>query len=533
MTSVATKSPKKPTKPEPTLAPMQGEKQDQFFDRANRALAKRIPSVNRRTNEILKIWTRSPNAAGLNEKAQSRFSDDKYIHYGPRCVFMEHTVPSGEDRPEIVYNRNALQKLVDWANHRIADTETFAAISEGHTPSEEEKAAGITQPEVLGYAGPFYLGLLGDVEPKWSIYADEWVHAEDVGKFEKLQRRSPEVWVSEPIERRTMDPIAALGAETPRLDSGMNAYKRASDGQQVMRYSAAGGPMVMPGPQNTFIPSGERRKTVVDYSGASKMDMPGVAEKPSVGAAFGKALMELLPSLVQSIDKQMSPDPADQDMPADDTPRGMDPDVPDAVPDAPEAPGNDVPGDPDDDKYKAMGAECYAAYSAGKSKAMAKYAKGGTVDRETHAVIARQQTQMLAMKGEIASMKSSLEQERRDVLRYSKLSELGQSYELDGGVQGELELVKDYTDAQFDKHCEKVITRYSKRDDVTAFTIYDDPTVRVDQYSGRGAKPSEQQIEQYSREAAERAANKNFKKANSTTFDAELQAILKDKGVAV
>lgn len=223
-----------------------GETQGQFFDRASRALRKQVPSINRRTIDILRIWRASPNAIELNQKAAAQFPKEEYTHFGPRCVFLEHTVPGAEDgsRQEIRYDRKALEKLVDWANYRIRNSETFAAISEGHTPSNEEKASGTPMPDVLGYSGPFYIGLLGDVDPKWAVYAEEWVHNTDLDRFKKLQRRSPEVWCSEPMEKRTMDPIAALGAETPRLDSGMNPYSRAGDNQLVMKYSASGGPSV-------------------------------------------------------------------------------------------------------------------------------------------------------------------------------------------------------------------------------------------------------------------------------------------------
>jgi hypothetical protein len=218
---------------------MSGETQLQFFQRASRALRKRIPSVNRRTLRVLKLWADSPNARALCAKAAEQFPAGKFVHAGPRCVFVEHTVPASRDgsRGEIKYGRSELQHLVNWANYRIRNAGNFAAISDGHTPSQEEKVNGVSDPDVLGYAGPFYLGLLGDVDPRWAIYAEEWVHSQDVPRFMKLQRRSPEVWANEPIQSRTMDPIAALGAATPCLDSGMNPYCRSSDGRLVMRYS--------------------------------------------------------------------------------------------------------------------------------------------------------------------------------------------------------------------------------------------------------------------------------------------------------
>lgn len=545
MANATLEPPKKPK----TVAPMQGERQDQFFDRASRALQKDIPSVNQRTLEILRLWNQSPESAELSAKANAQFPESDYTHFGPRCIFLEHTIPGSDDQAKITYDRNNLAKLVNWANHRIADSSTFAAISDGHTPSEEERAAGHEMPEVLGYSGPFYLGLLGDKEPKWAIYADEWVHNEDLAKFKKLQRRSPEVWVSEPMERRTMDPIAALGAETPRLDSGMNPYSRISDGKQVMRYSAAGGPMVMPGPSNVYIPSGGKKKsqsTIVDYSGDSEMDVPGAApEKPDMGTIIANALMGLAPSLAQAINQAMSPSPELE--PEEPAPRGMEqPDAPggdEPLPDGSDAPGGDAPaaptpplaaGDDNDNeekKYQAMGADYYAAYCAGMGKSKYSKSNGGTVDKEVHALVGKLQTQLNAVQADNAKLRNEIETERRDVARYSKLNELAEEYDFD--VKEEQELVADYSDEQFERHITKTITRYSKRDDVLNFTLPMDPDVDVDKYSRGGkAKVNDQQVARYSREAADRAARK-IAAGEKTNFEAEYAAICKEHGVAV
>src|SRR5690349_6690128 len=100
--------------------PITGETQLQFFQRASRALRLRIPSINRRTLRILKLWNDSPNARELCGKASEQFPCDKFVHAGPRCVFVEHTVPASRDgsRGEIKYGRDELQHLVNWANYR-------------------------------------------------------------------------------------------------------------------------------------------------------------------------------------------------------------------------------------------------------------------------------------------------------------------------------------------------------------------------------------------------------------------------------
>jgi hypothetical protein len=531
-----------PPKKSASLAPMQGERQDQFFDRASRALRKSIPSVNRRTVEVLRMWKESANAAEMNDRAENQFPESEYVHFGPRCIFLEHTIPGGEQQEKIVYDRDALQKLVNWANYRIADSATYAAISDGHTPDETERAAGKAAPDVLGYAGPFYLGLLGDMEPKWSIYADEWVHKADLERFKRLQRRSPEVWCSEPMESRTMDPIAALGAETPRLDSGMNPYSRCTDGKMVMRYSAAGGPMVMAGPNNSYIP-GDKPKTTVDYSGASKMDMSVAPAKPDLGSVVAEAFQALLPSLVQSINQSMSMDPADNtDEP--DAPLGEDTvntdEVDNVVAESPEAPvvAEEVAvDDPDDLKYKAMGADCYAAYQAGKSKSKYSRREAPKVDKEVHAMIAKQQNQLIEQSKQIKALQETNEKTVRYHKRSEQLNSLANQFDFD--PEEELEITEDMNDGQFDRHATKVITKYAKRDDVTSFGLFVDPDpadeAQPTRYSkGSSSNVSAAQIERYSREAADNAARKNGEaRKKVTTFEAEYEAICKRHGVAV
>ena len=186
-------------------------------------------------------------------------------------------------------------------------------------PTLEEKSTGRPDAEVLGWCGPFYLGLFGNVDPQWSIWADEWIHNEDLDRAYKLQRRSPEVWCKEPIERRTMDPIAMLGSETPRLDSGMNLYSLRADGQEVMRYSM-GMAVAMPCATNSFVPGSETGK---HKYGADNMafppkdetakppdanaqktpptDKPEPAASGDIAAVVQDCLKELMPSIVQAV----------------------------------------------------------------------------------------------------------------------------------------------------------------------------------------------------------------------------------------
>jgi hypothetical protein len=504
-----------------SLAPMAGETQPQFFARASRALQRRIPSVNRRTIEVLRLWKSSSNDKDLRDKAAAMFPKAKFVHFGPRCIFLEHTVPESADgkQPAITYGQKELQQLVEWANYRIRNSDNFAVISDGHTPSQDEKAKGTPMPSPLGYSGPFYLGQLGDVDPLWAIYADEWVHRDDVPRFEKLQRRSPEVWASEPMSQRTLDPIAALGAETPKLDCGMNLYARASDGQLVMRYSAA----TLPGPTNSFVPSAERR-TRQHYSGEAPMDGDNMNGTPDLTTAVGQALQDLLPSIVQAVVAQVA---GQAEMPPDDDANPQ-PQVPDddgpvddptADPETAEAPDDD---DPQASNYKAMGPDYHAAYLAGRRGAT-KYSR--MADDGLTAIISRQAARIRVLEVTSAA-------DRRDVARYQRLGDLSREYAFE--PREEIQTCREMTDAQFDRHCAATVTKYSRRGDIVGVDLFEDPGLEPDRYSRGGlSRVSPDQVERYSRQAALSAAHKNAMKKGSTTFEQEFDAICQKHGVSL
>lgn len=520
---------------------MQGERQEQFFDRAMRALAKSVASINRRTVEVLSLWCASVNDQDLRDKAFLQFPEDQFKHYAPRCVFLEHTVPASADgsREAIVYDRTALQQLVNWANYRIRNSDNFAAISDGHTPTAAERQAGHKMPEVLGYSGPFYLGLLGDVDPKWAIYADEWVHIDDIPRFNKLQRRSPEVWVNEPIENRTMDPIAALGAETPRLDSGMNPYCRLESGHDVyreleqseliMRYSAS----TFPGPSNTFIPGSEKgRKQRYGVSTMPPMNQnpaDQAQDAPDIGEAVARAIQSVMPTIVQAVQQEMSggsPDAGDDDggppqpgesAPVPDEPRGGTPDA-----GGPQKP----PGDDEDARYKAQGPAIYGAYCAGKRSTM-QYSRNGDVDPSFYKRLAKLEVDNRKLTSQLTEERNARQLEQQDTMRYARLVELSRDHDFDPAE--EMKTVIEFTDEQFQRHCDATVAKYARRDDVTNLQIFDDPTAQADHYNRTGSahrEPTVAECEQYSRMAADEAARKNSLKRGSTTFVAEYDALM-------
>jgi len=242
--------------------PLPGEIQVDYYSRVFSLLDGETDEKNA---AILAAWDQSEEARKLDGIAAKKFPVEKFSRGSMVPVFTEHTTvrrtvdANGNQIEEpVVWDRDRLAAMCYQMNHRIRDTGSFSPITEGHTPDKFARDKGCPQPAVLGYQGKFRMGLIGNIDPKWTIFCDEYRHAEDAEKFQKLTRRSPEVWTA--AEKPFFDPCAALGAETPRLDMGTSlAYSRegywqsiGDDGAEVDKYSM--GVATFPGPGNVSMP---------------------------------------------------------------------------------------------------------------------------------------------------------------------------------------------------------------------------------------------------------------------------------------
>lgn len=584
--------------------PMAGEDQGAFFDRAWRALKKQVPKPNRRSVEIIRLWKESQNDADLRQEAQERFPPDKFTHSGPRCIFLSHTIPPiaeeidpqtqevlQEAREGTQYNRQNIQHLVDYANFRIRNSGQFAALSDGHMPTLDEKATGRPDADTLGWAGPFYLGLFGNEEPRWAIFCDEWIYNDDIPRAEKLQRRSPEVFWKEPIERRTMDPIAMLGSETPRLDSGMNLYSRRADGHDVLRYSAMS--MALPNANNSYVPGGEKKP--LKY-GATEMagdlqngpqndpndpgadqnsdqnpnqDQGGGPDEQVINAVV-EAITALMPSILQKVKDTMNQgnkndpeavpqDDTDPNVQAEEVPRGIDappadspmpgadqnpmpqaqaPASPPPPQAAPPSASASQPQQPIDDKhaeYSAMSPQCGMAYAAGHQAGCSKgrpmtYSKDPQTAGALEARIVALEKQNAAKDKRIAD----LENAARDSERYAKIHAIAATHEI-GSPEEVLQEVIDVTDAEFDRYC-KVLTKAAPKAETAPPDLYDDPNfdVEAERYGKRSgaatARVTKADVDRYSHQATQVVLQKR-RRGVETTFDEELKTIFEAHGL--
>lgn len=498
------------------LMPRTGESQREHFNRVMSLLESQLPSVNRRTLAVLELWNESPAAQAIRAKALRQFPVARFKHFSPRCIFLEHTLPADEmGRPEQHYGEQELEALVLWANYRIENADSFTAITEGHTPTREELISGQPMPDVLGYAGPFFLGRHGDVNPRWAIYAEEWIYRTDLDRFERRQRRSPEVWINEPLSRRTMDPIAALGAETPRLDCGLNPYCRPSDGQTVLRYSALApreSDLSRPEPVNVSgRPSSPGDRSMPVNSTSSAVTPAITIDAALVERTVRQAVVDTLPILLQSMGSPPAvgalPPEAAGSRPATGLPTEEDLALAEAERDLCQ-------------QYSAGSDEFRRAFRAGWNRGRA--ASPDAPGSDLHQVVARQQARLQELSDQLA-------QERRDAARYSKLCALAQQFAFD--PRDEAETCRDMSDTQFERHCSATIVKYARCDELTGVELFHDPHLSTDPL-GR-SRPNVEQLERYSREAAATAARKNAVQRGATTFEAEFAAICRQHGLTV
>ncbi len=171
-------------------------------------------------------------AADKQKTAPGRFPADEFRTIPRVVVFAEHRTKLRDGTP-VTYDRDALERIAANCNRRIEETGNYAGVCLGHTDKDDGDKP------LIGFAGPFRVE---DRDGKAVLTADLHIFKEDFDKLRRYPRPSPEVWIPtdgfDP-DRIFLDPIALLGAETPRLDLGMTFLYRARDGtMQCEKYAA-------------------------------------------------------------------------------------------------------------------------------------------------------------------------------------------------------------------------------------------------------------------------------------------------------
>lgn len=192
-------------------------------------------------------------------KVRDEQTGEEYVVWHNVPLFDEHEVVEDwgdEDNPKKVkvqYDQRLLRLIAENNNSRINDTGDFVPIVKHHTADDEDPSK---DPDVFGFAGPFFVDKIGKENPRWCIFAKEWkIYADKADEARRRPRRSVEVWPEEKPESRYFDPIALLGAETPRRALGLVKYSKDNERKQAIRYE-----MASPGGTNTFVPTLDIKK---------------------------------------------------------------------------------------------------------------------------------------------------------------------------------------------------------------------------------------------------------------------------------
>lgn len=470
--------------PKPTLT------QVEHFDRCYRALGATYGAdTEKRTRAAFDQYRKENPADELDQIAAEKFPDNEFITVRDVPIFAEHTTTDSRGK-KVRYGKDELAGIVQRCNERILDTGDFAPLSDGHTPTQDMIKTGAKMPDVLGYCGPFRLGIIGRKKPRYAIFADEHYHKADVDKVRRLPRRSPEVWLEERLEDRILDPIAALGAETPRLDLGMARFRRAGDDREVERYSAVA---AFPSGMNTSLPNdgSDKRHYDAASSGESSMLQPEDVQSIVQAIQATKQWQFLSELMEQQGGGPGEPDgdeipAADPGMPPSEQAAGpgMGPVAPSAPSPSP-APAAPTPAaaptvpdetaDMDDSEKQSYAALCpngKAGYMAARKRWKPSMTPASMPQREAYSKLAAERDAAAAeaskatdRAAELQKQVDALEKKNRDTERYSKLRELSREYAFE--LDSEFSEVRELDDDAWQRHL-RAVSRYAKRNDPTA-----------------------------------------------------------------
>jgi hypothetical protein len=232
--------------PQADIQPQQGETYAQYVQRAHYALMADCPDWMERNDRVWSNWEAS-RGDNLRQRAKQYFSSNRFV---PNvCYFSEHETIGRDGRP-VRYSFHELSEIVEEHNSR-ADRHNYSALASKHTV--DGVLPENLEPKVVGYVGSARLGMVGNENPQWAAFFDEH-HKTDKYSTDVLadkQRRSVEVNRYKDGRRPYFDPVAVLGADSPRLPLPVARY--AEDGAMIDRYSVMA-PAQVSG-SNSFIPS--------------------------------------------------------------------------------------------------------------------------------------------------------------------------------------------------------------------------------------------------------------------------------------
>lgn len=208
-----------------------------------------VPSAGDRNQMVWNAWDLSSGSIAKERyRAQERFSGYRTI---PNvCHFAEHT--TGTKSGVMTIGASDIGGICKNMNRRISDVGLYPPLIDRHTTDNPDDH----QRGILGYAGVYRVGMIGEGDKqRFAIFGDEFHKPEHLQQLNDKPRRSVELMRYKDSTRNFFDPIACLGAESPRIEIPPAYYSVEHDesGVEVVRYSVAA--PVYAGSSNTFVPS--------------------------------------------------------------------------------------------------------------------------------------------------------------------------------------------------------------------------------------------------------------------------------------
>lgn len=486
--------------------PQPSESQEDFVVRAHYALMAAIPEPMERNRRVWESW--EANRGDVErERADRLFSEEQFSHKRDVCLWHEHEAQTVDATGQPVIRNNDVTRLaaiVRENNLRIADTDAYTALVDKHTLPPGMDDRGKEAPKTIGYVGPYRLGMIGRVTPKFAIFADEHHRLDRKDVLSDRPRRSVEVLTLKANGRSYIDPVAAL-SEAPRLPLPVQFSAASADDIEVDRYQAesvaaypfayvdryegegggdAGGSYA--GGGNTYLPGADvgRRKQTQQYD-ADGNDPQNVESnsmlqpedlKQIADAIMSTPQMQFVTQLMQQQDGGVgdpnSPD-SDQGMGEDPTGAGGPPPAgaapggppapPAAAPPAPPAPGQPAPAQ----KEPYMQQPPAQRFSANESDEYELESDWDDSGSENYAALAESQRNLMERYAELSSRNAALEARAVDADRKTTLNELYSAHPHMVDLESEIERCcysagSTMDDEQFEAHCE-LIEQYASR----------------------------------------------------------------------
>ena len=498
------------------IKPLENETQPQFAIRFHESMTGEIPDTVKRNRACFAAWDEHRGEdPTIAELVESRFKIDEYKRLPNVALFHEHTVPgqvitlpdgSEKELPPQKYGRDELAEMVEGMNERILDHDEFSPITRGHTSEKKDGQPGERQfPEVLGFAGPYRLGMIGRKKPRYAIFGTEYHLNEHSSELKKRVGRSPEVWRYSRCRDRFFYPVAALAEEMPRLNLPPAHYARSSSGEVFVQCYQA----VFPGGTNAFVPSfkasTDGRKPMADKYSADQSSMsqlPGGESAFSEGSVGKSQLEELIGALFETQpfqflfslmrqagisgntdpavppaiqqDPNSIPDPGApaQGAPVQGSPGGAPTDGPNPAAPAPPSlaqtpPNQASPSPPAVNGPPKMGNNPMSQnQNQSPASQNAQGAQGIQIppkkDNYSRSVedLAVENDQLREALDKVLARLGETQKEKTATERYSRLSELAKNYRLD--PQKELQRVEHYSAEGFEGHCELIRENYQR-----------------------------------------------------------------------